>query len=78
MGAGWKFLGTFKRGRKESVTLECIVAVRDWLTAEAIARSKLVGADEIAAMEVSRAELERLKLQDGDVHLSSRSPDAPS
>jgi hypothetical protein len=71
MGAGWKFRGEFRRGRAESVSLECIVVLRNRREAEAIAYKKMVGADEITATEVSQDELEVLKLKDGDVHLSS-------
>jgi hypothetical protein len=70
MGAGWKFLGEFKRGRKESLSLECIVALSDRNAAEEIARKKLVGADNITAVELSRAELVALKIKQGDVRFS--------
>ena len=63
-------MGEFKRGRKESVALKCIVAVPDRWEAEKIARARLVGADEITAVEVSRAELAAMKLNEGDVSLS--------
>ena len=69
MGAGWKFLGEFKRGRKESLSLECIVALRDRNEAEGIARKKLVGADTITAIELSKAELNALNVMEGDVRL---------
>jgi hypothetical protein len=69
MGAGWKFLGGFKRGRKESLSLECIVALSDRNAAEEIARKKLVGADTIIAVELSRAELMALNINEGDVRL---------
>jgi hypothetical protein len=42
MGAGWKFLGEFKRGRKASLLLECIVELRNRKEAETIAHKKLV------------------------------------
>ena len=67
MGAGWKFLGEFKRGRKESLSLECIVALGDRNEAERIARKKLVGADTITAVELTRAELTALNINEGDV-----------
>jgi hypothetical protein len=67
MGAGWKFLGEFKRARRKSLLLECIVALRDRNEAERIARKKLVGADKITAVELSRAELRALNIQQGDV-----------
>ena len=70
MVAGWKFLGEFKRGRRKSLSLECIVALRDRNEAEAIARKKLVGADTIIAVELSRAELMALNINEGDVRLS--------
>jgi hypothetical protein len=69
MGAGWKFRGEFRRGRAESVSLECIVVLRNRREAEAIAYKKLVGADEITVTALSQAELEDLKLKDGDVQL---------
>jgi hypothetical protein len=69
MGAGWKFVGEFKRGRKASLSLECIVALRDRRAAEGIAREKLVGADTITATELSRAELKALNVMQGDVRL---------
>jgi hypothetical protein len=69
MRAGWKFLGEFKRGRKESLSLECIVALRDRNEAEGIARKKLVGADTITAIELSKAELNTLNVMEGDVRL---------
>jgi hypothetical protein len=37
--------------------------------AKAIARKKLVGADEITATELSRAEIKALNLKEGDVRL---------
>ena len=67
MGAGWKFRGEFKRGRAVGVSLECIVVQRNRELAEKIAREKLVGAEEITATELSRAEIDALKLNDGDV-----------
>ena len=69
MGAGWKFLGEFKRGRKASLSLECIVALPDRNEAEGIARKKLVGADTITAVELSLVELRTLKIARGDVRL---------
>ena len=69
MGAGWKFLGEFKRGRKESLSLECIVALSDRNAAEEIAHKKLVGADSITAEELSGAELKALNIKLGDVRL---------
>jgi hypothetical protein len=69
MRAGWKFLGEFRRGRNATLSLECIVALRNRREAEAIAHKKLVGADAITVTELSRAELEALKLKDGDVLL---------
>ena len=69
MGAGWKFRGEFKRGRGAALSLECIVALRNRQEAEAIAYKKLVGADAITVTEVSRGELEALKLKEGDVLL---------
>ena len=69
MVAGWKFLGEFKRGRRESLSLECIVALRDRNEAEEIARKKLVGADKITAVELSRAQLVVLNIIQGDVRL---------
>jgi hypothetical protein len=68
--SGWKFVGEFKRGRKESVELECIVAISNRIEAEEIARKRLVGADEITATELSRAELAVRNLREGDVRLS--------
>ena len=67
--SGWKFVGEFKRGRKESVELECIVAIPNRMEAEEIALKRLVGADEITAIELSRAELAALNLKEGDVRL---------
>jgi len=69
MGAGWKFLGELKRGRKESLSLDCIVALCDRNEAEGIARKKLVGADTITAIELSKAELNALNVMEGDVRL---------
>ena len=68
MGAGWKFRGEFKRERAVGVSLECIVVQRNRELAEKIAREKLVGADDITRTELSQAEIEALKLKDGDVH----------
>jgi hypothetical protein len=68
MGAGWKFRGEFKRGRAVGVSLECIVVQRNRELAEKIAREKLVDADDITMTELSEAEIEALKLKDGDVH----------
>jgi hypothetical protein len=67
MVAGWKFLGEFKRGRRKSLSLECIVALRDRNEAEKIARKKLVGADKITAVELSRAQLAALNIKQGDI-----------
>ena len=69
MVAGWKFLGEFKRARRKSLSLECIVALRDRNEAEGIARKKLVGADTIIAVELSGAELKALNIKLGDVRL---------
>ena len=70
MGAGWKFLGEFKRARRKSLSLECIVALSDRNEAERLARKKLVGADKITAVELSQAELRALNINEGDVRLS--------
>jgi hypothetical protein len=67
MVSGWKFLGEFKRGRRKSLSLECIVALRDRRKAEEIARKKLVGADKITAVELSRAQLAALNIKQGDI-----------
>ena len=64
--AGWKFVAKFRRGRKEPIELECFVAVADLKQAEIIAATKLVGADEIMAEEISNAELRHRKISDGD------------
>jgi len=69
MGAGWKFQGEFKRGRDAALLLECIVALRNRQEVEKIAHKMLVGADAITVTEVSRGELEALKLKEGDVRL---------
>jgi hypothetical protein len=69
MGAGWKFVGEFRRGRKTRLELECIVALRDRRAAEEIASRKLVGADVITVSELSRADLTALKIEDGEVRL---------
>jgi hypothetical protein len=71
MGAGWKFVGEFKRGRKASLSLECIVALSDRRAAEGIASKKLVGADTITATELSQAELNTLNIMEGDVTFES-------
>ena len=81
MGKGWKFVGEFKRGRKACPAIECIVAVPDLEEAKAIASKKLVGADQITAEELSRAQIRALNLKEGDVLLSRtliRSVDGPS
>lgn len=64
--AGWKFVAEFRRGRKKPIELECFVAVADLKQAEIIAATKLVGADEVTAEEISNAELRRRKISDGD------------
>ena len=69
MIAGWKFLGEFKRGRKASLELECIVALPSRLKAEHIAFQKLVGADTITATALTRTELMALDIKDGEVRL---------
>ena len=69
MGKGWKFVGEFKRGRKACLAIECIVAVSDLEDAKAIASKKLMGADEITAIELSGAEIKALHLKEGDVLL---------
>jgi hypothetical protein len=74
MGTGWKFVGEFRRGRKEPLALECIIAIPDPEKAQAIARDKLVGADNITAIEISGKELRALNLRDGDVDLIPRTP----
>ncbi len=68
-GRGLEILGEFKRGRRESLSLECIVALRDRNEVEEIARKKLVGADKITAVELSRAQLTALNIIQGDVRL---------
>jgi hypothetical protein len=72
MRTGWKFVGEFRRGRQEPLALECIIAISDPEKAQAIARDKLVGADNITAMEISASELRALNLRDGDVDLIPR------
>jgi hypothetical protein len=69
MGKGWKFVGEFKRGRKACLAIECIVAVPDLEEAKAVASEKLIGADEITAIKLSRAEIKALNLKEGDVRL---------
>jgi hypothetical protein len=69
MTKGWKFVGEFKRGRKAFLSIECIVAVPDPEEAKAIASKMLIGADEITAKELSRAEMKALNLKKGDVRL---------
>jgi hypothetical protein len=69
MGKGWKFVGEFKRGRKACLSIECIVAVPDLEEAKAVASKRLIGADEITAKELSRAEMKALNLKKGDVRL---------
>ena len=71
MVKGWKFVGEFKRGRKECLAIKCIVAVPDLKEAKAIASKKLIGADEITATELSRAQIKALYLKEGDVRLTS-------
>ena len=69
MGGGWKFVGEFRRGRKEPLALACIVAISDQGKASAIANDKLVGADEITATRLSPAEIQALKLKEGEFQL---------
>jgi hypothetical protein len=69
MVAGWKFSGEFRRGRKQCLALECIVALPNRLRAEQIAVEKLIGADAISVTALSRAELIALKIEDGEVRL---------
>jgi hypothetical protein len=65
MGKGWKSVGEFKRGGKACLAIECIVAVPDLEKAKAIASKKLVGADQITARELSRAEMRARRLKGG-------------
>jgi len=60
-------VGEFRRGRKKPMALECIIAIPYPEMAQAVAREKLVGADNITATEISRIELRALNLRDGDV-----------
>ena len=76
MGKGWKFVGKFKRGRKACLAIECIVAVPDPKEAKAIAGKKLIGADELTAMELSQTQIKALNLKEGDVRLRP-APNAP-
>jgi hypothetical protein len=69
MREGWIFVGKFKRGRKECLAIECVVAVPDLKEAKAIASKKLIGADEITETELSRAQIRALYLKEGDVRL---------
>jgi Phage integrase family len=71
MGKGWKFVGEFKQGRKACLAIECIVMLPDLEDAKAIASRKLVGADEITAKELSRAEMKALNLKEGEVLLGT-------
>ena len=66
MGAAWKFVGVFRRGRREPLHLECVVAIPDFENAKLVAKSRLIGADETTAIELSRPELRALKIQDGE------------
>jgi len=47
------------------------VAVPDLKEAKAVASKKLIGADEITATELSRAQIKALYLKEGDVRLTS-------
>jgi hypothetical protein len=69
MVAGWKFSGEFRRGRKQCLELECIVALPNRFKAEQIALEKLVGADAITVSVLSRAELAALNIKDGEIRL---------
>ena len=69
MVAGWKFSGEFRRGRKQCLELECIVALSNRLKAEQIALKKLLGADAITVTVLSRAELAALNMKHGEVRL---------
>jgi hypothetical protein len=64
--SGWKFVAEFRRGRKDPILLACLVAVSDLDQAQRIAATKLVGADEITAEEISNAELKRLNIKNGE------------
>ena len=63
---GWKFVAEFRRGRNKPIGLECFVAVADLKQAQIIAATKLVGADEVRAEEISDAELRLRNIRDGD------------
>jgi hypothetical protein len=65
--SGWKFVAEFRRGRKNQISLECLIAVPDLDQAQKIAATKLVGADEITAEKISNAELMRLNIKSGDI-----------
>lgn len=64
--SGWKFVAEFRRGRKEPVALECFVAIPDLEQAQRMAAAKLVGADAITAEQISKAELVRLDVKNGE------------
>jgi len=61
--------GRVQAGPQSTPIIECIVAVSDLEEAKAIASKKLVGADQITANELSRAEMKALNLKEGDVRL---------
>ena len=63
---GWKFIGEFKRGRKEPVTLECFVAIPALEQARVAASTKLAGADAITEEQISKAELVRRDVKNGE------------
>ena len=67
--SGWKFVAEFRRGRKDPILLACLVAVSDLDQAQRIAATKLVGADEITAEEITSFELKARNIKDGDVLL---------
>ena len=64
--SGWRFVAEFRRGRNKPIALQCFVAVADLKLAQTIAATKLVGADEVTAEEVSNAELRLRNVRDGD------------
>src|SRR5258708_36296539 len=66
-GRGMEISGRVQAVTQRGLSLECIVALGDRNEAEEIARKKLVGADTITAVELSRAQLAALNIKQGDI-----------
>jgi hypothetical protein len=56
MTVGWRFIGEVWGVHKRPIVLECVIPIPDRKEAEAVAKQRLAGADQITAIELFQGE----------------------